>query len=899
MEPTTPLILTKINIPQISDDLVERPRLVDQLNTGLNRKATIISAPAGYGKSTLAINWLRDQTKPVAWLSLSEAENHLSQFLSYLVAAIKLIAPKSCQNTQDLIQASPLPAIDYLASTLINDITATPVFTGGSHFILVLDDYHVIENQKIHQLMSQIIIHQPAQMHLVIISRLDPFQLPVGQLRAGHEVVEIRQTDLRFARDETHSFFRRTLGMDLSEDSLEVIDQRIEGWVVGLRLMSLSFYDYEDMDDVLRGLKGTDRYVMEYLFDEVLSRQPQAIQMFMFKISILDRLCGTLCEAITGMDDLENSGQEYLEWMERKNLFVIPLDNQREWFRYHHLFQELLVSKLRAEIPDAEYKGLHCSASHWFAENGFVEESIQHAIAADDVELAINLVEDNSQNLLNRWERNILERWLSMLPQMLVWDRPKLLLIRAWMLFRQWNLTELNSVLERIKLLLDTEDDLICSEEHQMLSGQLQTLRCANAYLVNNDFLGALDLGEESLRNLPVSAYGARSIALALRAFSQQSFGQLESAIDMLTDIIRDPSPLSPAKVQAFIGLSQVYFQAGDIYQAKQTVEQFLAFAEKSNEVNAIASANYIAGFINYEWDRLEAAETHFNKAVELRYRANFMAAFNSGLGLVRLYHVLGKFTEAKYLLDNFREDILRIDNTDLLLHLEAAQAEHWFLQRNILAAKRWALSFQSDVTADKIFKFELPILTQTRILASHGNKVEVETIQRRLEDNLSKLEVNHFTYRTVQTLAHLALVYDRLEFADEAISTLQRAIRLAQPGGLIRSFVDCGSRLMPMLKQLAGSELDANYVQLLVTAFEAEIDTSELSIISPIDSLTKREFEVLRLISNGLTNQEIANELYISLNTVKRHTSNIYKKLEVNNRREALFKSRQLNITL
>ena len=898
MESTTPLILTKINIPQISDDLVERPHLIDRLNIGLDRKATIISAPVGYGKSTLAVNWLQEQTIPIAWLSLGKRDNNQSQFLNYLVASLKTIAPKSCQNIQDLIQASPQPSIDYLASTLINDITAMPAFTGGQRFILALDDYHAIEDQKIHQLLSQIIIHQPAHMHLVIISRLDPYQLPIGKLRAGRDVMEIRQTDLRFDLTETHTFFTQTLGMDLPEDIVELIDKRLEGWAVGLRLASLSLHD-DDREEILLGFEGTDRYVMEYLLDEVLSRQPRAIQAFMLKISILDRFCGTLCETLTGVDDPECNGQAYLEWLERMNLFVIPLDNQREWFRYHHLFQEFLENKLRADCHDTEIKDLHCLASHWFIENGYLEEAIQHALEADDIELAVKLVEDNSQNLLNRWGRSTLERWLSMLPQMLVWDRPKLLLVRAWVLFRQWHQTKLNSILQRVELLLDTKTDLITNKEHKFLNGQLEALRSANSYLVNNDFLSALASGEQALRNLPVSAAGARSVALAFRAFSHQSLGQLDSAVDLLNVVIRDSAPSGPSKVQAFIGLSQIHYQAGDLHQMKQISEEFLSFAIKTKEINAIMGANYVAGVLNYEWDKLQTAETHFKKAVDLRYRANFIAAFISGMSLVRIFHLNGKLDQAKELIDNFREDIHRIDNTDLLPYLEIAQAEHWHYRGNTLEAKRWARTFQFDVTADKIFKFELPILAQARNLVYYGNQVDVQAVQNRLENELGVLENHHFTYRTIQTLAHLALVYDRLELADEAISTLQRAVRLAQTGGLIRSFVDCGSRLVSLLKQLVGTDLDIDYLQLLVAAFDPEKNVSELSKISPRGPLTGREYEVLRLIGDGLTNQEIANELYISLNTVKRHTSNIYRKLAVNNRREALTKFRQLDITI
>ena len=289
-------------------------------------------------------------------------------------------------------------------------------------------------------MISGLIEYQPEQIHLVIIGRQDPFQLPISQLRARRNMTEIRQADIRFNLTETQRFMEQELATDLPEEIVELVDERIEGWVVGLRLTTLTLHDLDDPAMILQGLKGTHRYVTEYLIDEVLSRQTSAIKAFMLETSILDRLSAPLCDHLIGDDKSASAGLDYLEWLETTNLFVISLDDQHEWYRYHHLFKELLQSKLKEAYPESEIKALHCRASHWFSAEGYLEEAIQHALAADDIELAAKIVESNSQNLLNRWERQILEGWISLLPEVVVWDRPRLLLVNAWLLYRQWRL---------------------------------------------------------------------------------------------------------------------------------------------------------------------------------------------------------------------------------------------------------------------------------------------------------------------------------------------------------------------------------------------------------------------------------------------------------------------------
>jgi len=899
------LIRTKLNKPCLETDLVQRSRLMKRLNSGLKRKTTLVSAPAGFGKTTLVCMWLDDCQCPTAWLSLDENDSDLGVFLSYFVAAIQHIFSDACPKTSSFLQASQLPPVDYIATTLINEIAAlsgTSAPAGNPDFVVALDDYHQINDPSVHHLMSQLIKYQPEPMHLVIISRQDPVSLPLPQLRARREILEIRQADLRFDQLETQTFFKKILGVSLPEDAVTLLDQWIEGWPVGLQLASLSMRDLDDPTMFVQNLKGTDRFVMEYLVDEVLSQQPEGIQTFLLKTSILNRLCGPLCEVVTEPYDSEWNGQAYLEWLDQANLFLIALDNQNQWYRYHHLFQEFLTGKLKAEMSADKIQDLHCRASHWFTEHGFVEEAIQHALAANDVELAVKVVENNSQNLLNRWERNALDRWLSLLPEDVVWQRPKLLLVRAWLLFRQWRQTTLESILERIETLLETKADGLTSKGQQFIEGQVQALRSSTDCVVNNDFKRSLVAGGNALRQLPPSAAGARGIALAMMTFSRQALGQQDTAIRHLKQAIEDTTPHGPAKVQVFIGLSMLYLMAGDLSQMRQTIDHFLTFVIDNKDPNAIVGANLVAGFLNYEWDNLQAAETHFSQVVELRYRSNFMAVFTGGLGLARIYQFQGNLEQAQGMIDFLREDTLKINNTDILPCLEAAQAEQWLRQGNTTAAIRWAQSFQTDVTLDKIFKFELPVLAQARILVNLGSEADVRKLQQRLEADLTNLETHHFTYRAIQTLVHLALVYNRLGYSDDVQEALRRAIILAQPGGLIRTFVDCGLALVPLLQQLEQQGIAPNYLSQVLGAFDSigtvdPLRTDRTNEPVLIETLTRREKEVLLLFEAGFTNQEIADKLVISVLTVKKHSSNIFDKLAVKNRRQAVYKARQLGL--
>ena len=897
---TPRLIRTKLHRPRVSDDLVLRPHLLDRLNRGLDRKLTLVSAPAGFGKTTLVASWLESCHRPSAWFSLDESDNDLFLFLSYLVAAIRTLFPRACGDALGLVQSAQPPASDYVTTLLINGIAQV-----SEAFVLAFDDFHQIQDDAIQQLMAKLIQAQPAQLHLVIASRTDPV-LPLASLRGRHQMTEVRTQDLRFSEEEAQQFLQRTVGDDLDRATATGLQQRTEGWIVGLRLAALSMEGEGNPQAILDGFAGdTNKFVMDYLVSEVLRRQPEPRQRFLLQTSILDRFSADLCDAVSEIEDKAGQAQAFLDELWRANLFLVPLDEEQGWFRYHHLFQDMLRHRALLRFGRDEIQTLHCRAAKWFAAQGSIDEAIRHALSANDVELAIGLVEDQSENLLNRWDRATLERWLAMLPQGAVWQRPGLLLTHGWMLFRQWRMTTLESVLDQTQTALMAGPDSSVSNEQQPIIGQILALRSATDYVIHSDYGRALASGKQALQQLPAAARGARAIATSFQAFSQQALGQHILAVRLLREALEDHSPFGPAKVQILIGLSFVHLAAGDLSQMQQTSDYFLTLAEKAENPNAASGANLMAGLFHYERNDLQAAGAHLTKVFELRYSANLMGSFSAAIGLTRIHQLQGDLERAQETINMLREDTLRLGNTDLLPLLEAAQAEQWFHQGDAVSALRWAHSFQREPLQGNVFKFELPVLTRARILIARGTADTVHALRSHLQMQATALQADSFANRTIQTLAHLALVELRLGFPDDALETLQRALVLGQPGGFVRSIVDAGPGLAPLLQQFRERGVAPEYASELLAAFGPTRTSSSATEArgwtgtpeEPLDLLTLREEEILRLMARGLTNKEIAGELVISPHTVRTHATHIYAKLAVKNRARAVRKARNLGI--
>jgi LuxR family maltose regulon positive regulatory protein len=488
-------------MPPVSADLIHRPHLIERLNQGLNRssRVTLISAPAGYGKTTLAAAWLQDSPQPVAWLSLDEQDSDLVVFVDYFIAAIRTLFPEACPLTQGLCHAPQLPPLDFVATTLINEIADI-----RTSFFLVLDDYHAIQAEAIHQILSKLIEYLPWQMHVVIASRIDP-PLLITRLRARQHITEIRAPELSFSRGEVRAYVQRALGEQVSRATADLLHQKTEGWIASICLVVFSMHASDNPMASVESIRGVDRYVMDYLVEEVLARQPPAMLDFLLKTSLLDRLCGPLCDAVADIADPVRNSQSYLEWLEQANLFVMPLDNERKWYRYHHLFRELLYNRLKQQAGDEDLATLHVKASVWLADNGFISQALQHALSAANVPQAAKLVEQHRLELLNREDWHTLEKWLNNLPEEIVSQRPALLLSRAWIMGYHFQLAEMVPILEQAEQRLDRGDVALSDRDDRALRGEIDALRSGIWATLYNDTQYTIECAERALKSLPAT----------------------------------------------------------------------------------------------------------------------------------------------------------------------------------------------------------------------------------------------------------------------------------------------------------------------------------------------------------------------------------------------------------
>ncbi len=879
---STPLIQTKLLPPHTSDKLVDRSRLQDKLNQGLRRKLTLVSAPAGYGKTTLVSSWLQDVDRPAAWISLDANDNDLMLFLLYVVSAIRGVFPSACADTFQLIQAGQSPPASYVYARLINDIAALP-----GDLILVLDDYHLIHDAAVHNFFAELIEKQSPNLLLVVITRKDP-PLPLPRLRAGNEMTEIRQRDLRFQAEEAEIFFQQTMYMRIEPETVIALNSHTEGWAVGLQLAGLSLRESKEPSVFLDSFRGeVNTFTSKYLISEVLAQQPQEIRAFILECAILDRMCEPLCQAVTTASADKEAN---LERVEAANLFLVALDNRGEWYRFHHLFQELLLRQLHEEYRLNEVKALHQRASHWFAKFGYTGEAIQHALKAGDTDRAVIILETYGKNLLNSLDRYTLERWLSQLPEEIIWQRPRLILAKAWLLLREFRLTALNATLDAAEA---------ANEEpagKQSLQGQIAALRAFTAAFRQNDYQRALELAEKALQ-LPESEKSARSLAITPWALAQHTLGNEGAAIQALQEIIQHPAQIGPSKVQAFITLALLRHRAGQLQQMSQVVEQFLTLAAKRSNPNAIGAANMFAGSLYYDRNELQQAADHFSVTYDYRYKANFITAFGGGLGLANIHLAQGYADKAQAVIDELRADTLRLGNIDLLGPLDSFQAYLWLVNGELAQALRWARTVDVDKIYDSVLFPEVASLTYGRILTFAGSPAEVKSVVQLLRSKLAQAKAEHFTLRVIQINIHLALAQRKLDKQKSALRSLEEAVRLAQPGRFIRTFVDAGSELRPLLEKLQGQNIAPDYIPQILAAFPDAHSPIAKPAPAIATLLTRREAEILQLMQYGRSNQEIADELVISIHTVKRHATNIYNKLEVNGRQAAIHRAKELNI--
>jgi LuxR family maltose regulon positive regulatory protein len=896
---------------------VPRPLLLEKLNAGVGpspeafaRKLALVCAPAGSGKTTLVSAWLQDlqrrgQDRPATWLSLDTGDNDPFRLIAYLVAALQKVDGRIGTDVAELLAAAQLPPTETWVASLINEIAVT-----RASFVLVLDDYHAITELAIHEALEFLLEHQPPQMHLVIVTRQDP-ALPISRLRARGQVTEIRQDDLRFTREEAAAFLNGTMGLDLTASEIATLEERTEGWITGLQMAALALQPMESPPGMLpiqeRGdaraaefiasFSGRHHYVLDYLTDEILQRQPEPVHRFLLQTSILDRMCGPLCDAVGGEDTGRSpDGQAMLEMLQKANLFVIPLDDERQWYRYHRLFADLLQARLQlsqaGQVPE-----LHRRAASWYEENGLVSEAVRHILAAGDYALAAAVIERTILKIAtwSRLEVATLLNWLTALPDEVVHGRPWLLLFTSRVLFSTGRLRDTERVLDELERVLHSDPSLPDAEQvlklvvadrasYAAVKGDVRQGREFAEHLANQ-VREDDDLGQ--LRALAILGMVYSRSGDVMKA--QRTFGQ---AVDLA-----QATHMPFAAVPFVCNLADVQIIQGQLRQALQTCEWAMQLGQADGKhISPTGFVGLVRGKVLYEQNELPEAERALLDGLKLLSRGGIAEAY----GNVR--SVLAQVKQAQGDSEGASAAILRAVQLALgssiprLVNLtEAYRARIWLAQGKLDMADQWAHDYHQLAETEYVRDFE--DLTLVRVLLAKRRSGEAAALLARL---LPPAEAAGRTGVVIEGLSLRALVLHAQGNTDGALDALASSLALAEPEGYVRVYVDSGEPMRDLLKHASSRGIAPSYATRLLEAFGTpgpgwtEAGRSAQPLVEP---LTDRELEVLQHLAGGLSNREIAQRLFISLPTVKSHARNIYGKLGVSGRKQAVARAKALGI--
>jgi ATP/maltotriose-dependent transcriptional regulator MalT len=879
------ILATKLYIPSPRPKVVFRSRLIERLNEGLHRKLTLISAPAGFGKTTLVSEWVAGREQPVAWLSLDEGDNDPTRFLAYLIAALQTIAANIGEGVVSLLQSPHPPPTESILTALLNEITTVPY-----NFTLVLDDYHVIDARPVDDALTFLLEHLPPQMHLVIATREDP-DLPLARLRVGSHLTELRVADLRFIPSEASEFLNQVMSLNLSAEEIAALETRTEGWIAGLQLAAISMQGHQDVTSFIKSFAGSHRFVMDYLVQEVLQQQSESVQTFLLRTSILDRMCSPLCDAV--LLDPSASGQEVLEYLEHANLFIVPLDNERRWYRYHHLFADLLRQRLHQSLPSStgdEGRGvaeLHRRASIWYEDNGLEIEAFHHAAAANDVEHAGRLIEGKGMPLHFRGAVTPVLNWLKSLPTTVLDDHPSLWTTYASVLLVTGQVTSVEQTLHSAETALqDAEPD----DKTRDLIGRIAAIRATLAASLNQ-VETIIEQSRRALEYLHPNNLAFRTSTIWKLGYAYHLQGDRAAASQAYTEVISigKASGNVVFTLMATIGLGILQEADNHLDLAEQAYRSVLQLF--GDQPLPFASEAYLGlARICYEWNDLDVAQQHGQQSVQLARQIENNDRFVSGeVFLARLKLARGDVTGAAAMLAKAEQSVRQHNFVHRMPEVAAAQVLTLLRQGNLAAATKLAQSH------------ELP-MSQARVHLAQG---DTSTALAVLEPLRRQAEAKEWEDERLKVMVLQAVVHHAHGEKDKAVQLLGDALALAEPGGFIRLFVDEGPPMAHLLSEAAAHGIMPDYVGKLLAGFETEKQKCEVkSSLSPappaqplIEPLSQRELEVLQLIAEGLSNREISERLFIALITVKGHNQKIFGKLQVQRRTEAVARARELGL--
>ena len=934
---STPILLkTKLHKPQLQLDLVLRTHLVHKLHQGLGldlepsssrspaRKLTLISAPAGFGKSTLAASWLSLLEEEAAagahtwgrtcWLSLDGHDNNLGRFLTYVAAAVRSVYPDGCSSVGHMLQALPLPGADYLSEVLLSDLCDLP-----GNLLIALDDYQQVQNPDVQQVVESLVLQAPSNVHVMIVTRLDP-PLPLSRLRVQKQITEVRAAELRFSVAEAGIFFERALGISLAAEVVQALDERAEGWIAGLRLAALSLQDGADPAALAAAFRGTQHHVLDFLLEQVMTQQPPCVAEFLACTAPLEMLCASLCsEVLDGIPippdayetrfvtprrvdgDLPRiDSRAILEYLDRSHLFIVPLDGTRQWYRYHHLFRDMLLYWLQSRYTVDEIGTINRRAAAWYARNGFVDVAVRQLLAAGADQEAADLIEAHIPAMLGRAAWPIVQQLLDSVPPAVMTERPILILAKAWLMWVELRYELLAGMLHEAEMLLNHAELDYGQERPNWLQGWIDAL-WSLVYLLQWDFEAALTRSEDALAKMP-AAYGyGRGVTIVYYVVAQQCLGRRDEALAYCAHALANERDDSAQRVTIAPGLLAIY--SADLVSLAAAGEHCLRSAPQTSVAKLQNWGHLCLGVVAYEQNNLSAAQQHFAAVYEDRFGSATMLVLDALYGLALTRQALGDTAGAM----SFAAALLTLAN-DLQSTYFVAIA-HWLqcrlaLQRGVVppppGGQQWC------VGAAPMIQYrwtELPELTCARLLVAQASRASLAEAVDLLQPIVERCTRYHLQWRQIEASAILALAYQAQGQEASALDTLAGALKLAQPHLLVRTFVDLGPQMANLLYALARKGVAADYVGRLLAAFPldsrnavavAAADKLDDEIIEP---LSERELEVLVLLAERLSDKEIAEHLRISPLTVRRHSVNLYQKLHVNSRRQAVIRAQSLGL--
>ena len=907
-----PFLVTKVSLPILRHILVPRKKVLRQLSEGVQdgHLLTLVSAPAGYGKTTTIRMWAEEAGYPVAWVTLEKSDNDLKQFLTYVLTALGQAEDDLGHAALEAVENAQEINLQRILGLLINDLHDM-----DQPIVLVLEEYNLIENEKIDQVIELMLNQAIANLHLVITTREDP-NLPLMRLRVRNQLTEIRAADLSFSLDEAAEFFSNVMGVNLSRKEMEILENRTEGWAAGLQLAALSLKESGDPTEFVEAFRGTHRHVLDYLIEEVLGSQPDEIREFLCRTSILDQLSPSLCEAVTGQEASRN----YLHYLEHNNLFLVSLDEERTWYRYHALFAELLKNQLLQAEPE-HVDVLHERAADWYEKNGFIQKAVEHAFQISSGRKVSELIEQHAISMLYQGEAAIVMGWFDRLPEALMQDSPVMCISKAWALALMQHQTRMEEIKQAIQA---ADDALNLSNANKVLRNLIAGHSASiQAYLMQSPALGGekpekmIETSQKAQQLLPEDEKAIRSVNALNIGYGYLSLADLSSAEKAYKQAFEDGVAGGNfyAAVYGQIDLIVIAIMKGQLKDAWQLCETNI---DRFNRLLAgqrfppIGDLYSLMGVLLLEENRLAEAEQALTQGVSLiRWTGEYAAKTRGYSALARLHSIQGDWAgmldSIKILEENWQEGAIYAQalrhrwsvHDPVANKTSLEEAHHWVTQVGV------RFSTLPDITSvDPVSRIHFQTyLSAAHVLTRLATQNPGVYSLLDLHNYLARQERFADTHELVGWLIEIwvvrALMYQVEGRAKDAHHIIQAALSASAPRGYFRIFLDEADLMRPLLESVEPRLKDSNlsaFVKRLLEAMPGESAKGKTKLVDE-EILSDRELEVLRLLAAGQTYKEMGQQLFLSLNTVQFHVKNIYSKLLVNKRMQAIEKAREMKL--